>query len=67
MTFLASLAASLIEWLLQKGWVEIVHIEQILAKRKQITSDANASVEPLKNATTGDAIDSATDTTLNGT
>ncbi len=67
MAFLAGLAASLIEWLLQKGFVEVVQLEQMLAKRREIQTSATQSVQPLKNATTGDAIDKATSSALDGT
>lgn len=67
MTFLATLCAQLAEWLLSKGWTALSDLFAKLARRSEIQKEADTSVQPLKDAKTGDAVDKATDSTLNGT
>lgn len=66
MTFLASLLAQIVEWLLSKGAAAITALISKLVKRKQIIDESQESVQPLKDATTGEQIDKATDSTLSG-
>lgn len=66
MTFLAALAANLVKWLLEKVGSFFFSLYQKLARRKQIESDAKASVQPLKDAKTPEEVDSATNSTLGG-
>lgn len=66
MTFLAGLAAQLLEWLLTKLGGAIVSLWQKLAKRSAIEDSAKESVQPLKDAKTGEEIDNATKDTLGG-
>lgn len=66
MAFLAGLAADLVEWLLTKVWVAASALAEKLEKRSANKDAAQASVQPLKGAKTGDEIDKATDSTLGG-
>lgn len=66
MTFLALLAEKLIEWLLAKGWNALAAWIAKMTRRNQIKKEADTSVEPLKNAKTGEEVENATDSTLSG-
>lgn len=64
MAFLSALAADLIKWALGLLVAFIAAAVARAKRRKKIDDAARASVVPLKNATTGEAIDAATDDAL---
>lgn len=66
MSFLVGLVADIAEWAITKGVTALSAILSKLANRKQVIADSQASVQPLKDATTGDAVDKATNSTLSG-
>lgn len=66
MGFLAALAADLVKWGIEKLSAWAVKTWHMLSRRKEIQKQSEDSVKPLKDATTGDEIDKATDSTLGG-
>jgi len=66
MGFLAGLVADLAEWAITKGVTFLSALWSKLSNRTKVIDAAQASVQPLKDAKTGDAVDKATDSTLSG-
>lgn len=64
MTFLSGVAASVVEWLLTKGFALFLKDYEQYKANKKAASDAKAKADALKNATTTDEIDKATDGSL---
>lgn len=66
MSFLGQLALAVCQWLLTKAGEALVKIFNKMRRRKKIDDEAQASVQPMKDAKTGAETDEATDSDLNG-
>ncbi len=64
MSFIATVATQIVQWLLTKVGSFLVAAWQKMSRRKEIKEEAQASVEPLKAATDAKSIDEATDSAL---
>lgn len=64
MSFLVGVCAQLGEWLLTKLVGLVQGLIEKMMLRKKIEDDAKDSVQPLKDAKTGDEIDAASDDAL---